>query len=123
MVGHVLGDKFRHLLVRGVLVLGRLDHISLGNLTRPLIRHLRDGNVGNGRVRQDMRLKLGRCHLVALDLDELLDAVDDDDVIVALGGFGHVDFVARPEPAAVGVVDKSLGRGFFIVQVPENNGG
>jgi len=58
----------------------------------------------NRRVLQEHRLDLRGRHLVALVFDELLDAIDEDDVAV---GVGAAD-VARVQPA-VGV-DRARGR-------------
>lgn len=58
-----------------------------------------------------------------LDFNELLDAVGDEDVLVALGGLADDGLVAGADPAAVGVVHKRLGVCLFVVQVAEDDRG
>jgi hypothetical protein len=52
---------------------------GLGQLARLVVGHADDRDVGDLRVGDEQRLELGRRHLEALVLDELLDAVDDRD--------------------------------------------
>lgn len=58
-----------------------------------------------------------------LDLDKLLDAVGDEDDLVALGGLADESLVAGADPATVLVVNKGLGVGLFVVQVAEDDRG
>ena len=53
-----------------------------------------------------------------LDLDQLLDTIDDEDVLVALGRLSEHSFVSSAHPAVL----KGFFRGLLVVQVPEDNG-
>ena len=79
-------------------------HEGLGHLAGLLVGPSDDRRLGDGRVRDEHRLELGRRHLVALVLDELLDAVDEHDVAVLVGAAD----VAGVQPAVV--VDGGGGR-------------
>ena len=76
------------------LVVGEADHRGVGDL----------------RVGEQQRLELGRRHLEALVLDELLEPVDDEQVPVGV----DVADVAGVQPA-VGV--DRVGRGLRVVEV------
>ena len=53
------------------------DHERLRHLAALAVDHRDDRRVGDVRVLQQQRLELCRCHLEALDLDELLQPIDD----------------------------------------------
>ena len=71
------GDVLRSEFLAG------LEHDECpGQLPRLVVRDTDDRRVGDPRVRQEQGLQLGRCHLEALDLDQLLDTIDHCQVTV-----------------------------------------
>lgn len=58
-----------------------------------------------------------------LNLDELLDAVHDDEMLVAQRRDSNDNFIACLDPPAVVVVHECLGVGLFVIQVAQNHRG
>ena len=97
-----------------------LHHKRHRHLARALIRHRNHRAIRHGRMRQQMRLQLSGRDLQALDLDELLDAVDDEDVLVARGRVAADEgLVARAHPAVL----EGLAGGVGVVEVAERDRG
>ena len=104
VVGHLLGDEA--LISSAVGLLARLEHhVAGGDLAGLLVGQADDGGVRDGGVGEQQRLQLGRRHLEALVLDELLEPVDDEQVAVVV----DVADVAGVQPAVV--VDGGGGGG------------
>jgi hypothetical protein len=104
--GHVVHD-----LLLGDLRARRADDERLGQLLAAgLVAHADDGGVGDLRVADEHGLELGRGHLVALVLDQLLDAVDHGVAAVLVDDRD----VAGVQPA---LVVEGVGGGGRVVQV------
>lgn len=97
--------------------IGALDDKRLWHLAGGVVGHGDDSDVGDGAVGEQVRLELRRRDLQALYLDELLDAVDDEDVLVPVGGPPHDDLVA----GAAEAVDKGLCVCLWVVEVPDHD--
>ena len=109
----VLGDELHH----GLLVELRavLQHDErLRDLAGLLVEGGDDRGIRDLGMRQQQRLELGRRHLVALVLDELLEAVDDLELAVVV----HLRDVAGVQEAVV--VDGLVGR-VVLAQVAEHD--
>ena len=68
-----------------------------GQLARELVGHADDAHVRDGGVAEQQPFKLRGRDLEPAHLDELLDAVDDEDLLALV----EVDFVARAYPAVL----------------------
>ena len=78
-MGDVLGHEVRQLGLGG-LVPGLEHDERLGQLTRLFVGDADHRDIGDGRMGDEQRFELGRRHLEALVLDELLHPIDDVDV-------------------------------------------
>ncbi len=65
------------------------------HLAGVVVRHRNHGRVGNPWMLQQQRLELGRRHLEAFHLDQLLQPIDDREITV---GVDHAD-ITRAQPA------------------------
>uniref|UniRef100_A0A182JAX1 Uncharacterized protein n=1 Tax=Anopheles atroparvus TaxID=41427 RepID=A0A182JAX1_ANOAO len=79
-----------------------LHHEGKRELSGPLVRNTDDGRVANAWVLKQNCLELGRWHLEALVLDQLLDTVDDEELAVVV----VVRNIAGVQPAVI--VDGTL---------------
>lgn len=94
-------------------------HKRLGPLPGLLVRHGDDGRVRHRLVRQQVRLQLRGRDLHPLHLDQLLDAVDNVQVLVAVGAPAEHPLVAGAHVP----VHERLRRRLRVVQVSEHNAG
>lgn len=57
-----------------------------------------------------------------LDFDKFFNSINNNKVLVALLGLAHNNFITGLEPPPIGVVDKGLGIGLFVVEVSDDGG-
>ena len=86
-------------------------HERLRHLATFAVRHGNDGRVRDVRVLQQHRLELGRRHLEALHLDQLLEPIDDLEVSVLVD---DPDVAGVQPPVGVHRLCRRLG----VVQIP-----
>src|SRR5690349_5733074 len=80
---NLIGDELLHLVLGGFGI-GSQHDVRRRNLTRLVVGQTDDRGVGDLRVREQQRLEFRRRHLEALELDELLETVDDEEVPVGV---------------------------------------
>lgn len=119
MVFHVLQNGLYDLIFWLICNGRSLHNKCLWNLASRVVWNLDHSTVGHSWMRQKVGLKLGRGDLMAFDLDQLLDPINDYDVLVSRRRQRYDCLVTRPHPSPIVVKDKSLRSRLLVVEVAD----